>query len=328
MRTEVTVAVTGAAGKIGRELAPRVLRDVLSESNFGADYLVNLNLLEVVNPDVMSALEASTMELVDLGSPHLGEINITDDPNVAFENARLIFLVGGSPRQPGQQRADILEANAPIFQAQGRAINEYALQNAKTLIVANPANSAALITLKNAPDKDPSQFAAMSRLDHNRAMAHLSRQLGVDIARLSRMAIFGNHSNTMVPDISRVQLDETRLFDELKLPHWYPQYAEDVATRGTKVMNALGGSSVISAANAAIECMADWVNGSDDWHSMGVYDHEFGVVSSVPVRTVLHQDIITNPNGKPRNEEIKRRRQASIEDLIAEKAELESLGLI
>lgn len=334
---EVTVAVTGAAGNIAYALYPRLLNEVFENAGLGYDYQVNLRLLEI--PQVVEKLGGVAMELDDLASPHLGEVVCTSDPNEAFDGVDAAVLLGGVPRGPGMQRSDLLAKNAPVFVEQGKALNAGAADNAKVLVVGNPANANTLVTLKNAPNMKPEQFAAMSRLDHNRAVSQLALRYaseGVTPDKIDKVAIWGNHSPTMVVDISQAIVWGRPLLEGVfpELPDWYGEYATTVAERGTAVINARGASSAMSAAAATADQLRDWVCGSRDrWHSMGLYmdglrpDAPEGIVSSVPV--------ITERGGRVRpaqifssSEEIEDRKDISFEELLAERAQLEEIGVL
>jgi malate dehydrogenase len=285
MKAPVRVAITGAAGQIGYQLAFRIA----SGQMLGVDRPVILHLLEI--PPALPALKGVVMELDDCAFSSLANIVATDDANKAFKDADFALLVGARPRGPGMERNDLLEANAQIFSAQGKAINESASRDIRVLVVGNPANTNALITRSNAPDINPRQFTAMTRLDHNRAVALLAAKTGAHVTDVNRMIIWGNHSATQYPDIHHATVrgvPATDLVDDA----WYTdEFIPAVQQRGAAVIKARGASSAASAASAAIDHMHDWALGSkeNDWVSMAVpadgsYGVEEGIVYSFPVR--------------------------------------------
>ena len=284
MKTPVRIAVTGAAGQINYSLLFRISSGEL----FGPEQPVILQLLEI--PQAMQHLEGVVMELEDCAYPLLYEINITDDPTVAFRDVDYAFLVGAQPRGPGMQRSDLLEVNAQIFTAQGQALNQVAHRNVKVLVLGNPANTNCMIAKAHAPDLDSKNFSAMTRLDHNRAISQLARQCGVLAADIKCITIWGNHSSTQYPDIYHTKVKgqlATQLVDE----HWLLEdFIPAIQLRGAEVIKARGSSSAASAANAAIEQMRSWVNGTahGDWVSMaipsdGSYGITKGLIYSYPV---------------------------------------------
>ena len=274
MKQPVRVTVTGAAGQISYSLLFRIA----SGQMLGADQPVILQLLEIT--PALDALKGVAMELEDCAFPLLHDIVTTDDAKVAFKDSQYALLVGARPRGPGMERKDLLEANAAIFSAQGKAINETADRSIKVLVVGNPANTNALIAQRNAPDINPSQFTAMIRLDHNRAIAQIANQTGTHVTDVAKMTIWGNHSATQYPQISQTTVKgkaATELVDE----SWYKEtFIPDVQQRGAAIIKARGASSAASAANAAIEHVRDWALGSpdNDWVSMGIYsDGSYGI---------------------------------------------------
>ncbi|WP_207062834.1 malate dehydrogenase [Motiliproteus sp. SC1-56] len=284
MKQPVRVAVTGAAGQISYSLLIRIA----SGQMLGNDQPVILQLLEIT--PALDALKGVAMELEDCAFPLLQGIVQTDDANVAFKDADYALLVGARPRGPGMERKDLLEANAAIFSVQGKALNDHASRDVKVLVVGNPANTNALIAQKNAPDLDPKQFTAMTRLDHNRALAQLANKTGKHTTDVKKVTIWGNHSATQYPDISTTLIDgqaATDLVDE----DWYKsEFIPCVQQRGAAIIQARGLSSAASAANAAVEHMRDWALGSaeGDWVSMGIpsdgsYGIEEGLIYSFPV---------------------------------------------
>ena len=274
MKQPVRVTVTGAAGQISYSLLFRIA----SGDMLGKDQPVILQLLEIT--PALKALEGVAMELDDCAFPLLAGIVMTDDPMVAFKDTDYALLVGARPRGPGMERKDLLEANAAIFSVQGKAINAVASRGIKVLVVGNPANTNSLIAQRNAPDISPRQFTAMTRLDHNRAMAQLAQKTGKTINDVKNMTIWGNHSSTQYPDISKTTVDG-KAADSLIDNDWYVnEYIPNVQQRGAAIIKARGASSAASAANAAIDHMRTWALGTaeGDWVSMGVYsDGSYGI---------------------------------------------------
>ena len=280
----VNVAITGAAGQIGYALAFRVA----AGAALGPDTRINLHLLEI--PAALAALQGVVMELSDCAFPTLGKVVATDSAQVAFRDCQVAFLVGARPRGPGMERKDLLLANAQIFSAQGKALNEVADRRVKVLVVGNPANTHALIAQANARDLEPRNFTAMTRLDHNRALAQLADKTGSPVSDIRRMTIWGNHSATQYPDISHAQVGgrpAKSLVDE----RWISDtFIPLVQQRGAAVIKARGASSAASAASAAIDHVHSWVHGTraEDWVSMAVpadgsYGIGAGVIYSYPV---------------------------------------------
>ena len=274
MKPAVRVTVTGAAGQISYGLLFRIA----SGAMLGEDQPVILQLLEIT--PAMDALKGVAMELDDCAFPLLENIVCTDDANVAFKDTDYALLVGARPRGPGMERKDLLEANAAIFSAQGKAINAVASRDIKVLVVGNPANTNALIAQRNAPDIDPRNFTAMTRLDHNRAMTQLAQKTGNAVTAVTHMTIWGNHSATQYPDLFHAKVNgesATDLIDQA----WYKEtFIPEVQQRGAAIIAARGASSAASAANAAIDHMRTWALGSadNDWVSMGIYsDGSYGV---------------------------------------------------
>jgi malate dehydrogenase len=274
MKSPVRVTVTGAAGQIGYALLFRIA----SGAMLGDDQPVILQLLDIT--PAMDALEGVRMELDDCAFPLLAGITCTDDPNVAFAGSDYALLVGARPRGPGMERKDLLEANAAIFSVQGKALNDHASRDVKVLVVGNPANTNALITQRNAPDLDPRNFTAMTRLDHNRAMTQLAQKTGVTVNDVSHMTIWGNHSATQYPDLYNARVNQTAAM-ELTDQTWLEEhFIPTVQQRGAAIIKARGASSAASAANAAIDHMRSWALGTPagDWVSMGVYsDGSYGI---------------------------------------------------
>ena len=285
MKKPVRVAITGAAGQIGYQLLFRIAAgDML-----GKDQPVILQLLEI--PPAMGAVSGVVMELEDCAFPLLQGVVASDDPNVAFKDADFALLVGARPRGPGMERSDLLEANGAIFTVQGKALNDHASKNVKVLVVGNPANTNALIAQQSAPDIDPKQFTAMTRLDHNRALAQLSAKKGVQTNDIRKMTIWGNHSATQYPDISNASVGGKSAPDLVDTSWLSDEFIPVVQKRGAAIIEARGASSAASAASAAIDHMHDWALGTPDgdWVSMaipadGSYGIEPGIVYSYPVR--------------------------------------------
>ena len=284
MKKPLTVAITGAAGQIGYALAFRVA----SGQMLGADQPVNLHLLEIT--PALQALQGVVMELQDCAFPTLNKVVATDDARVAFRDCHVAMLVGARPRGPGMERKDLLLANAQIFSAQGKALDAVADRGIKVLVVGNPANTNALIAQRNAPGLDPRNFTAMTRLDHNRALAQLAEKTGSHVTRIRRMIIWGNHSSTQYPDLNHATIDgkpARTLVDE----QWVTStFIPVVQQRGAAVIKARGSSSAASAASAAIDHVRDWIAGTaeGDWASMAVpsdgsYGIKEGIIYSYPV---------------------------------------------
>lgn len=274
MTSPVRVTITGAAGQISYSLLFRIA----SGEMLGKDQPVILQMLEIT--PALDALKGVAMELDDCAFPLLAGLICTDDPNVAFKDADYAILVGARPRGPGMERKDLLSANAAIFSVQGKAINEHASREIKILVVGNPANTNALIAQRNAPDINPRQFTAMTRLDHNRAQSQLAQKTGKTITDVKKLTIWGNHSSTQYPDIHHTSVagtDAMSLIDQA----WYEgDFIPTVQQRGAAIIKARGASSAASAANAAIDHMHDWALGTsaDDWTSMAIYsDGSYGI---------------------------------------------------
>jgi malate dehydrogenase len=278
------VAVTGAAGQIGYAILFRIA----SGQMLGGDTEIDLRLLEI--PDAQKAAEGTAMELVDCAFPLLKNIDITADPNEAFDGVNVALLIGARPRSKGMERADLLEANGAIFKPQGQALNSNAADDVKILVVGNPANTNALIAQSNAPDIPADRFTAMTRLDENRAVAMLANKLEVGVSDVQDLVIWGNHSPTMFPDLFIAKVRGERAVDAVDDMAWYEnEYMPNVGKRGAAIIEARGASSAASAANAAIDHVRDWVQGADGLRSMAVpskgwYGIDEGIVSSVPVR--------------------------------------------
>lgn len=285
MKQPVRVTVTGAAGQIGYALVFRIA----SGAMLGDDQPVILQMLDIT--PAMEALEGVKMELEDCAFPLLAGIVCTDDPNAAFKNADYALLVGARPRGPGMERKDLLEANAAIFSVQGKAINDHASRNIKVLVVGNPANTNALITQRNAPDINPQNFTAMTRLDHNRAKTQIALKTGTTVNDVTNMTIWGNHSATQYPDLFNAKVNGKAAISLVDQAWYESTFIPVVQQRGAAIIKARGASSAASAANAAIGHMRSWALGTDgdDWVSMGVlsdgsYGIQKGLIYSFPCR--------------------------------------------
>ena len=285
MKEPVRVAITGAAGQIAYSLLFRIA----SGEMLGEDQPVSLQLLEIA--PALKALEGVVMEINDCAYPLVRDIVVTDDAGKAFDGAAYALLVGSKPRGKGMERGDLLTENGKIFKPQGQALNESAQRDVKVLVIGNPANTNALIAMRNAPDLAPSQFTAMTRLDHNRAMSQLAAKTGGAVADIKRVTIWGNHSATQYPDINHATVagkSATELVDQAWIEG---QFIPRVQKRGAEVIAARGHSSAASAAYAGLSHMRDWVGGTPDgdWLSMvvpsdGSYDIPEGLMYSFPVR--------------------------------------------
>src|SRR3954462_13525567 len=279
------VVVTGAAGQIGYAILFRIA----SGQMLGPDEKLQLALLEI--PDAVKAAEGTAMELDDCAFPLLDSINIYDDPKQAFDGVNDALLIGARPRSKGMEGADLLEANGAIFKPQGEALNAGAADDVKILVVRYPANTNALIAAHNAPDIPTERFTAMTRLDENRAVAQLANKLGVSVADVNDLVVWGNHSPTMFPDLFNAKVKGKRAVDEVDDMAWYEnEFLPRVGKRGAEIIEARGASSAASAANAAIDHVQDWALGADGLRSMAVwtsgqYGIEEGLICSLPVRT-------------------------------------------
>ncbi len=324
MKDPVRVAVTGAAGQIGYALLFRIA----SGAMLGSDQPIELHLLEI--PQVMDRLGGTVMELRDCAFPLLAEVRSFDDPQEAFSGVQYALLVGSRPRGPGMERQDLLEANGAIFSVQGRALNDRADPKVRVLIVGNPANTNALIALGHAPDLAAEQFAAMTRLDHNRAVSQLALKMGVSVSDVRQMIIWGNHSSTQVPDLSHTLVGGTRatgLVDE----GWVADtFVPTVKGRGAAIIEARGASSAASAASAAIDHMRDWVFGTPegDWTSMGILSRgEYGVaqdiVYSFPV--TVSNGLVSVVEGLDISEGVREGMMASERELFEERESVRRL---
>jgi malate dehydrogenase len=284
MKTPIHIAVTGAAGQISYSLLFRLASGLL----LGSEQPIVLHLLEIT--PALGALEGVAMELADCTSPLLTKVIATDDPEIAFKNVDYAFLVGARPRGPGMERKDLLEVNAEIFTIQGQALNKVASRDVKVLVVGNPANTNALIALKNAPDLKPESFSSMTRLDHNRAISELALNCGALTTDIKNMIIWGNHSATQYPDIHHAKIKGQDALSLVDYDWFTREFIPAIQQRGAAVIKARGQSSAASAANAAVDQMRSWIFGTDkdDWVSMGVfsdgsYGIEEGLMYSFPV---------------------------------------------
>ncbi|GAU64987.1 malate dehydrogenase [Streptomyces sp. NBRC 110611] len=327
-RTPVNVTVTGAAGQIGYALLFRIASGHL----LGADVPVKLRLLEI--PQGLKAAEGTAMELDDCAFPLLRGIEITDDPNVAFDGTNVALLVGARPRTKGMERGDLLEANGGIFKPQGKAINDHAADDIKVLVVGNPANTNALIAQAAAPDVPAGRFTAMTRLDHNRAVSQLAQKTGTPVSEIRKLTIWGNHSATQYPDIFHAEVAGKNAAEAVNDEQWLADtFIPTVAKRGAAIIEARGASSAASAANAAIDHVHTWVNGTaeGDWTSMGIpsdgsYGVPEGLISSFPVTTKNGTYEIVQ--GLEINDFSRARIDASVKELEEERDAVRGLGLI
>ncbi|MGH1550667.1 malate dehydrogenase [Leifsonia poae] len=324
--TPVTVTVTGAGGQIGYALLFRIASGQL----LGRETPVRLRLLEI--PAGLRSAEGTALELEDGAFPLLHAVDVTDDARAAFEGVNIALLVGARPRGPGMERSDLLAANGAIFGPQGEAINAGAASDVRVLVVGNPANTNALIASAHAPDVPAERFTAMTRLDHNRAVAQLARHLHVPVRSVEGVIVWGNHSASQYPDLTHATVDgrpATELVDE----DWLvKEYIPRVAKRGAEIIEVRGSSSAASAASAAIDHVHDWVNGTGDrWTSAGVvsdgsYGVPEGVVSSFPVRSEGGAWRIVQ--GLDIDAFSRERIDASVAELVAERDAVRALGLL
>ncbi len=276
MKDPVRVTVTGAAGQIGYALLFRIAAGEM----LGKDQPIILQLLEIA--PAMDALQGVIMEVEDCAFPLVKEIVGTDDANLAFKDSDYALLVGSRPRSKGMERKDLIEANAAIFSVQGKAINDHASRDIRILVVGNPANTNSLIAQRNAPDIDPRQFTAMTRLDHNRAIAQLAGKTGQPVPDVTGLCIWGNHSATQYPDLFGATVAGTAAMSLVDMDWYTEEFIPSVQQRGAAIIEARGASSAASAANAAIDHMHDWVLGSDGVVSMGVYsDGSYGIAEGL-----------------------------------------------
>ena len=326
MATNVTV--TGAAGQIGYALLFRIASGQL----LGPDTKVRLKLLEI--PQAVKAAEGTALELFDSAFGLLEDIDIYDDAKQAFEGTNIALLVGARPRTKGMERADLLEANGGIFKPQGEAIAAGAADDIKVLVVGNPANTNALIAQSNADGVPAERFTAMTRLDHNRAIAQLAQKTGAAVSDITNMAIWGNHSPTMYPDLFNAKVNGRRAWDVVADEAWVAdEYIPRVGKRGAEIIEARGASSAASAASAAVDHVYDWVNGTaeGDWVSMAVpsdgsYDVPEGIITSFPVTTANGEWSIVQGLDVP--EFSRERITKTVNELQEEREAVAKLGLV
>jgi malate dehydrogenase len=327
-RQPVLVAVTGAAGQIGYSLLFRIA----SGQMLGEDTPVQLRLLEI--PDALKAAEGTAMELVDCAFPLLAGIDISADPNEAFDGVNVALLVGARPRSKGMERSDLLEANGGIFKPQGEALNAHAADDVRILVVGNPANTNCLIAQSHAPDVPRERFTAMTRLDHNRAIGQLANKAQAPVPDVTNVTIWGNHSATQYPDVFNARIGGRPAAEVLDDQAWVEDdFIPRVQKRGAAIIEARGASSAASAANAAIDHVHDWVLGTPegDWVSMAVpadgsYGVEEGIISSFPVTTSGGEYTIVE--GLDINDFSQQRIDATVAELREEREAVKELGLV
>ncbi|WP_109473141.1 malate dehydrogenase [Ornithinimicrobium cavernae] len=326
--TPVKVAVTGAAGQIGYSLLFRIASGDL----LGKDTPVELRLLEIT--PALKALEGVVMELDDCAFPTLAGVEIGDDPNVIFDGANVALLVGARPRTKGMERGDLLEANGAIFTGQGKALNDHAADDIRITVTGNPANTNALIAMSNAKDIPTERFSALTRLDHNRALAQVAARAGVPVADIRNMTIWGNHSATQYPDLFHAEIGGRPAAEVINDQPWLEDtFIPTVAKRGAAIIEARGSSSAASAASATIDHTRDWLQGSQEgnWLSMAVrsdgsYGVPEGLISSFPVTTSGGNWEIVQ--GLEIDEFSRARIDASVAELDEERQAVTDLGLI
>ena len=328
MTTPVRITVTGAAGQIGYGILFRIA----SGQMLGPDTPVILQLLEVT--PALGALNGVKMELDDCAYAPLVDVITTDDANIAFGDTDIALLIGAMPRKDGMERADLLTANGGIFKPQGIAIAKNAKKNVKVLVVGNPANTNALIAMSNAAGIDPKQFTAMTRLDHNRAVAQLAQRLGKPVTAIKKMTIWGNHSASQYPDLYNCEVDGKNAATLVNDEAWMREtFIPTVAKRGAAIIKARGLSSAASAGTAAMDHVRNWVQGTPagDWVSMSVpsdgsYGVPAGLISSFPCKCANGEYSIVQ--GLPINDFSRKMIDASVAELIDERDAVRSLGLI
>jgi len=324
----VRVAVTGAAGQIGYALLFRVASGQL----LGAEVPIALSLLEI--PDAMKVVEAVVMELDDCAFGLLESVDISDDAARAFDGANVALLVGARPRSKGMERSDLLEANGAIFKPQGQALNEHAASDIRVLVVGNPANTNCLIAKSNAPDIPAERFTSMMRLDHDRALAQVAKKTGAAVREVTNMTIWGNHSPTQYPDIFHAKVNGRNAAELVGDQRWLEEdFIPTIQKRGAAVIEARGGSSAASAANAAVEHVHDWMLGtpSGDWVSMGIpsdgsYGVEEGLISGFPC--TCSDGTYEIVQGLDLNDFSRSRIEASVDELKTERETVKGLGLV
>ena len=326
-KAPVRVAVTGAAGQIGYSLLFRIA----SGEMLGKDQPVILQMLEIPDEKAQKALKGVMMELDDCAFPLLASMIPASDPKVAFRDVDVALLVGARPRGPGMERKDLLEANGAIFVPQGKALNEVASRDVKVLVVGNPANTNALIAMKNAPGLKPQQFTAMMRLDHNRALTQVAQKTGKPVTSVKKMSIWGNHSATQYPDVFHAEVDGQNAAKLINDQAWIEStFIPTVQKRGAAIIEARGLSSAASAANAAIDHVRDWVHGTaaGDCVSMGIpSDGSYGIAEGVmfgyPVTCSGGKYTIVK--GLEHNDFAKGKIDATLRELKEERAAIEHL---
>jgi len=324
----VRVAVTGAAGQIGYAILFRIASGQL----LGPDTPVHLSLLEI--PAALKAVEGTAMEIDDCAFPLVAGVDITDDPNKAFDGASVALLIGARPRSKGMERSDLLEANGGIFKPQGKALNDHAASDIKVLVVGNPANTNCLIAKSNAPDIPAERFTSMMRLDHNRAIAQLAAKAGATVSDITNMTVWGNHSPTQYPDIFNAKVKGKNAAEAVNDQEWLENdFLPTVQKRGAAVIEARGASSAASAANAAVDHIHDWVMGTadGDWVSMGIpsegsYGIAEGVIFGFPVTCAGGSYEIVQ--GLDLNDFSKSRLDVTVNELKDERETVKQLDLI
>jgi len=323
VKPAVRVTVTGAAGNIAYSL----LFKIAAGEMLGDDQPIILQLVEI--PQAMGALRGVAMELEDCAFPLLQQVSVHDNPEEGFKGVHYALLVGARPRGPGMERKDLLEANAAIFSGQGKALNDSANPDVRVLVVGNPANTNALIASRNAPDLSPSQFTAMTRLDHQRAKGILANRLGVTVNEVKGVTIWGNHSATQFPDLHHANVHGEPVLSLIDGAWYKDQYISLIQKRGAAIINARGASSAASAAQAAINHMRSWALGTDDdWVSMaipsdGSYGVATGIIYSFPVRCNYGRYEIVQ--GLELNEFSQQRMKETEQELLAEMADVDHL---
>ena len=322
----ITVTITGAGGQIGYATMFRIA----SGAMLGADQPVRLRLLEI--PQGMRGAEGAALELADCAFPLLAGVDLSDDPREAFDGANIAMLIGSRPRTAGMERGDLLSANGAIFGPQGRAIGERAADDIRVIVVGNPANTNALIAQRHAPEVPAERFTALTRLDHNRAVGLLAAEAGAPVAAVDGITIWGNHSATQYPDLSHATVDGRPALETVDAEWARGAYIDRVAKRGAEIIEVRGGSSVASAANAAIDHVRDWVLGTGGRRtsaavvSRGEYGVPEGLVSSFPVRSSGGAWEIVE--GLSVDAFSRERIDASVAELVGERDAVRELGLL
>lgn len=323
--TPKKIVVTGAAGQIAYSLLWRIANGDV----YGKHVPVELNLLEI--PAALGATEGVAMELLDSAFPLLKAINISDNPDVAFDGANAAFLVGAKPRGKGEERSDLLAANGRIFGPQGKAINDHAADDVRVLVVGNPANTNALIAMNHAPDVPNERFNAMMRLDHNRSLSQLATKLGKDSDAFEKVVVWGNHSATQFPDITWATVDGEKVSDLVERDWYLNEFIPRVAKRGAEIIEVRGSSSAASAASSAVDHMRDWIQGTEKWVSAaipseGAYGIDAGLVAGMP--TVSRNGRWEVVEGLELSDFQKERIAANVAELKEERDAVAAAGLI